>query len=448
MLRLGAIFVAVCMVLIAGSLGAVLYLAAGMTGLESTLAALTALTGMALYNTVTTRLRDRTDLGAQIADLSRGTSDLARQVAEIGRRLAAIESQGDVAADRARAATEPLAAEIGELGTLVKQIADSVASHDAKLVEMVGRTATPATVAEAAGAAGLGDPDGKNGGASGEAIGRLAAAGQDAALTAIRAAVEANRIDLYLQPIVTLPQRKVRYYEALTRLRTEDGQTLTPSEFLAPAESAGLLPQIDNTLLFRSVQVVRRLLLKNRDIGLFCNIALSTLNDPKLFAQMSEFMNANRALAPSLVLEFRQDIWRAMGPLELESLSALRDLGFRFCMDRVSDLRIEPRDLAERGIRFVKVPAAVLLSNIQAPSSDIHPSDLSDLLARYGISLIADRIEAESQVVDLLDYELKFGQGFLFSPPRPVRAEALQSADTDAAVGGASRDARTAAAGA
>jgi cyclic-di-GMP phosphodiesterase TipF (flagellum assembly factor) len=29
-------------------------------------------------------------------------------------------------------------------------------------------------------------------------------------------------------------------------------------------------------------------------------------------------------------------------------------------------------------------------------------------------------------VVDLLDYDVKFGQGFLFSPPRPVRAEALQ----------------------
>ena len=31
-------------------------------------------------------------------------------------------------------------------------------------------------------------------------------------------------------------------------------------------------------------------------------------------------------------------------------------------------------------------------------------------------------------VVDLLDYDVRFGQGFLFSPPRPVRAEALEGA--------------------
>jgi cyclic-di-GMP phosphodiesterase TipF (flagellum assembly factor) len=31
--------------------------------------------------------------------------------------------------------------------------------------------------------------------------------------------------------------------------------------------------------------------------------------------------------------------------------------------------------------------------------------------------------------VELLDFDLRFGQGFLFSPPRPVRAEALQGAE-------------------
>ena len=48
------------------------------------------------------------------------------------------------------------------------------------------------------------------------------------------------------------------------------------------------------------------------------------------------------------------------------------------------------------------------------------------MLGRFGIDLIAERIESEGMVVDLLDYDVRYGQGFLFSPPRPVRAEALQ----------------------
>ncbi len=114
-----------------------------------------------------------------------------------------------------------------------------------------------------------------------------------------------------------------------------------------------------------------------------------------------------------------------MGPIEHEGLSALMECGFRFSMDQVSDLRMEPRSLAEHGIRFVKVPAALLLNRANA-AGDIHTADLSDLLGRHGISLIAERIETEAVVVDLLDYDVRFGQGFLFSPPRPVRAEALQ----------------------
>jgi cyclic-di-GMP phosphodiesterase TipF (flagellum assembly factor) len=115
-----------------------------------------------------------------------------------------------------------------------------------------------------------------------------------------------------------------------------------------------------------------------------------------------------------------------MGPIEHESLAALAERGFRFSIDNLADLRVEPRELAERGFRFIKVPATLLLNRVGTASTDIHPADFSDLLGRFGIDLIAERIEAESTVVDLLDYDVRFGQGFLFSPPRPVRAEALQ----------------------
>src|ERR1700761_8731445 len=91
MIRISTIFIAICMVLVAASLGLVLYSVAGISGMESAIVALTALTFLILYNAVSMRLRDRTDVGSQIADLSRGTADLARQIAEFGRRLSTIE---------------------------------------------------------------------------------------------------------------------------------------------------------------------------------------------------------------------------------------------------------------------------------------------------------------------------------------------------------------------
>jgi cyclic-di-GMP phosphodiesterase TipF (flagellum assembly factor) len=166
--------------------------------------------------------------------------------------------------------------------------------------------------------------------------------------------------------------------------------------------------------------------MKNREIGLFCNISGLTLSDGQSFPELTEFVDANRAIASSLVFEFTQRAVRALGPLEQESLAALAERGFRFSMDQVTDLRFEPRELSERGFRFVKIPAALLLNRTAGAGTDIHPADLSDLLGRHGIELIADRIESESSVVDLLDFEVHYGQGLLFSPPRPVRQEALR----------------------
>ncbi|HKA76486.1 MAG TPA: EAL domain-containing protein [Pseudolabrys sp.] len=434
MRRISAIFIAVCVVLIAASVGAVLYLGFNVGASTSAIVALAALTGMALFNTVSNRLRDRADLGDQIADLSRGTADLARQVAEISRRLNTAEIKIASPAHRARAASDPLATEIGELGGLVKQIAETVAAHAAALQKqgaLAVRTPVGAPRPEVArpveGAPALGENSLVTG------VERFRGLSRESIADLISKAADGNRIDLYLQPIVTLPQRKVRYYEAMSRLRTDDGDVIPAVDFIDIAESVGLMPKIDNLAVFRCVQVTRRLLLKSRDVGLFCNLSASTLTDALMFQQFLDFMDANRALASSLMFEFTQAAYRSFGPIEHESLAALAQRGFRFSMDHLTDLHMEPNQLADRSFRFLKVPAKLLLNKVAGVHSDIDPEDLADLLARSGIDLIAERIENEMTVVDLLDYDVRFGQGFLFSPPRPVRAEALQGSTSEVA---------------
>jgi hypothetical protein len=165
----------------------------------------------------------------------------------------------------------------------------------------------------------------------------------------IRSAIDANRVDLYLQPMVTLPQRKIRYYEALSRLRSDKGDVVLATDFLGSADAHGLMPKIDNLVIFRCVQVVRRLLAKNREVGLFCNISGSTLTDGSVFPQLLEFLEANRAVSSSIVLEIPQSTLSSAGPIELESLSALAQQGYRFSLDNVTDLRFEPRELLARG---------------------------------------------------------------------------------------------------
>ena len=414
MLRARAAFIVLCMVLIAACAGTVLYLLAGLSGAESLVVAIAVLTGLAVYNAVSTRRpAEPGDVGGQVADLSQQTIDLVRRITVLEDRARRNADGTEIIVNNA---TAPITAELGELGTLIKQLAETVAQQE---LEFANRsdTATIRSTDEAAPT-----PPAAN-----DAPIAVAPAGspilEDDRLEMVRDAIDADRIDAYLQPIVTLPQRKTRFYEGLTRLRSKTGLVLEPPDFIDAAEACGLMAKIDTTMLLRSAQLVRRPQLKSRETTVFCNIAASTLNDPVVFPELVQFFDTNRTVAPSLVLEFTQDLFRDMGPLEMESLAALRDIGFQFCVDHVTDLRIEPRELADRGIRYIKIPAPVLLDAAGGGQSDIHAADFSNLLARFGVNLIADRIETESQVVELLEYGIRFGQGFLFSTPRPVKMD-------------------------
>ncbi|MEL6568895.1 MAG: EAL domain-containing protein, partial [Pseudomonadota bacterium] len=75
----------------------------------------------------------------------------------------------------------------------------------------------------------------------------------DPVLRDVKAALADDRVDLHLQPIVSLPQRRVSFYEGLARLRREDGSLILPGEFLDAARRARLSGMIDALTLFRCV---------------------------------------------------------------------------------------------------------------------------------------------------------------------------------------------------
>jgi cyclic-di-GMP phosphodiesterase TipF (flagellum assembly factor) len=245
--------------------------------------------------------------------------------------------------------------------------------------------------------------------------------GEPAMLELVRRALEENRVDLYLQPIVSLPQRKVRFYEALTRLRSADGSVVMPSQFIQVAAPAGLMSVVDNLLLFRCIQLVRRLTQRTRDVAVFCNISEHTLTDAEFFPQFLEFLRSNRDLAGHIVFEFAQDTVLQAGKAAETGFKSLQALGFRLSLDQVSRLDCNFPRLRAQGFHFIKVKARTLISGMKQANASVAAEDFKELLERSGIDLIVERVEEEKSVVQLLEFNVGYGQGFLFGEPKPVR---------------------------
>ncbi|WP_247882826.1 EAL domain-containing protein [Azospirillum sp. TSA2s] len=238
-----------------------------------------------------------------------------------------------------------------------------------------------------------------------------------AVLEAVRDALKADRIDVYLQPIVSLPQRKHRFYEVFSRVRAADGQQIMPDRYLDIAEREGLIATIDNLLLVRCVQLIRETERRQHAIGFFANISAATLADAEFMRQFLNMMAQNHALVPKLVFELSQHDLRVGGAVTMGILSQLARLGFRFSMDQVTDLAIDLDRLLRHEFRCIKLDRALVLD----PANAGRIRELRHRCAAEGIDLIVEKIETENQLVEVLDTGFDFGQGYLFGEPRLSR---------------------------
>ena len=225
-----------------------------------------------------TRMREARGFETDIGTL-RASSNVIRRALDETRKT--MDEVTEALAKRTETQEKKMVGELQIIEGLIREFAAGVAKKsEVFLPTDAEREETPAAIAGPSYAQDLTDP---------------------LMLELIRRSLEENRVDLYLQPVVSLPQRKVRFYEALSRLRSEDGAIIMPAQYIKVAAPAGLMSVVDNLLLFRCVQIVRRLTQKTKDIAVFCNISGHTLMDAEFFPQFLDFMHHHKDLASQIV---------------------------------------------------------------------------------------------------------------------------------------------------
>ncbi|MGU3386622.1 EAL domain-containing protein [Methylobacterium sp. D53M] len=244
---------------------------------------------------------------------------------------------------------------------------------------------------------------------------------------AIVAAFEGDGLEIHLQPVVTLPQRKVVAYEALARLRI-GGPGAPPAEpeiFLPVLERYGRTTELDRRMLQRATIVARHLARRGSETLLTYGLSPLSLFEPGLLRELARTAADDPALA-GLTIALPQESWRRLDAGQRGLLAPLQGR-IGFSLDRPDDLRFDAAELAALGIGQVKVPAEMLLRPGAGRSSlsDIALEDTAPALARAGIRVVATGVADEADVPDLIDLDVPFAQGTAFAAPRPVRAEVL-----------------------
>lgn len=252
-------------------------------------------------------------------------------------------------------------------------------------------------------------------------------------LASLAEAVAAGRIDVALSPIVGLADQQVHYYEVVACPRDERGTLLSASTRDPQLALAGLLPLLDSARLRQAARVARSFADEGRDTCLFAPATAVSLANDSFLDELADAYRDRESLANELVLTFAQADIRTFGGSEWSALTDMRDLGFRFGVEDVTDFDYEFTALCAAGFAFVKLDAATLLAGLAAPNGVMAADEVCRNLSELGLTLIVGNIDGEAVRADVLDAGVPLGQGTLFGAPMSVFGDSFAAADHAAA---------------
>lgn len=241
-------------------------------------------------------------------------------------------------------------------------------------------------------------------------------------LDAVRDALNNNRVELHVQPIVSLPQRKIRFFELLARPRDENGKAYPAAACLQALDAAGLRAEFDALMLLRGVQMVRKLEQRAKDVGFFLNLSPDMLAQIETFNPLYDFLSREREHAANIVLEFSHEGVRELDRNGLYRLSQLSALGFALSLDGIDRLDLDFAALAKLGVRFLKFNAGCFTDPAIVGRATVDLADLAEICRRHDLLPVLAKVEKESELLKLADLNFPFGQGLLFGPPKMAKA--------------------------
>ncbi len=230
-------------------------------------------------------------------------------------------------------------------------------------------------------------------------------------------AVRDKRIDVFVQPVVRLPQRKTRFYEIFARIRANPGVYLPASRYMEQAQRDKLSNNIDNLLLTHCLKIIKKSAHVKKAAPFFINITPATLKNTGYMKELLEFLAKNRELAPRLIFEIPQNDFENLSMPVLQILGGLGKLGCAFSLDHVRQEEPDIALLQKYKIRFVKLDSAWMLGEMATDRQFNDMVRMKKKLEANGIGVIAEKIETEHALKELLDYDIHYGQGFLFGKP-------------------------------
>lgn len=234
-------------------------------------------------------------------------------------------------------------------------------------------------------------------------------------------AIKSGKIEIFLQPKVSISTREVIGAEALARWKNEDGSYKNAAEFIPILEESGKITDLDFCVYTKVLQVLRKWKKAKKT-----NIPIS-INFSDRHNSYSDFDEKIYRLAEqygvsydSIEIDVKEKILSSNVDNIREKVENLQQKGFKINLDGFGSGGSSLGFLLNAPVDSVKVDKNIWKNLAVSEQERNFVKALADMITSVDKDVIFEGVETEEQAQLLVDSGLTKAQGFLFAKPMKV----------------------------
>lgn len=233
----------------------------------------------------------------------------------------------------------------------------------------------------------------------------------------IRKALRESDFFLMFQPVVQLNNGDISHYEVLIRMRGENGQTITPDQFIPVAERMGLIHAIDLWVVENAIDFLATLPSYMSRISLAVNLSGSAFQYPDLLRTIREKLELTWVDAGRLTFEITETAAVDNFERTRDMINKIRDLGCKFALDDFGAGFCSFNYLKTFPVDYVKIDGQFIRHLENNETDRILVKSMVEIAGKLGKKTIAEFVETPNIALRLKDIGVNLGQGYAFGRP-------------------------------
>jgi len=235
----------------------------------------------------------------------------------------------------------------------------------------------------------------------------------------INGALKDARFELWYQPIIDLGTDTIGHYEALVRMRGNDGKIVMPGSFIGAAERYNLISDIDRVVSAKAIAFQAENSAQGRDLAISINLSGKDLENEEFLSFLRQQIDETGANAGYLTFEITET--EAVRDLDKAKnfIQSLKSLGCKFALDDFGVGFTSFLYLKEMQVDYIKIDGCFISKLDQNHNDQVFVKAIVDVATGMGIKTVAEFVENEETLALLKQLGVSYGQGYLIGKPSP-----------------------------